>query len=77
MKKLPGRPVRQDKDNSKVASSEKGTKPGETRKTYIVNIDIADKIEKIAERRGVSIKGVVHDALSFAVAKHEQLYGKL
>lgn len=71
----PGRPARSDKDNKNAPSSEKGTKPGEKRKSYIVNSDIADKIDAIAHWNRVNIKDVVNEAFSDRVAKYERKNG--
>ena len=57
-----GRKPRTDKDNKKVSAAEKGTKPGEMRKTYLVNIDLAEQIEAIAHWDRKSIKEIVNKA---------------
>ncbi len=59
-----GRKPRVDKDNKNATAAEKGTKPGETRKTYLVNKGIAEQIEAIAYWDRESIKDVVNRALS-------------
>lgn len=68
-------PKRKDKDNATAPSAEKGTKPGDARKTYIVSIALADKLEGIAWQDRTSIKNVVNDALAAHVAKWEKKNG--
>lgn len=75
-KALPvGRPARKDKDNTQVPSIEKGTKPGEKRKTYIVNSDLADKVDAIAYWDRTRVKHVVNDAFTWIVNKWEKANG--
>lgn len=57
-----GRKPRLDKDNKNVSAAEKGTKPGEMRKTYLVNMDLAEQIESIAHWDRKSIKEIVNKA---------------
>jgi len=74
--KLPaGRPSRTDKDNRIVPSSERGTLPGEKRKTYIVNTLLADKIDAIAFWDRTSVKEVVKDAFTDKINKYEKKNG--
>ena len=75
--KSPGRPARTDKDNKTAVSAEKGTKPGEKRKTYIVQADLADKIDAIAYWDRVSIKDVVNDAFTDKVKTYEKKNGSV
>ena len=72
---IAGRPPRTDKDNSTAPSAEKGTKPGEKRKTYIVKSELADKIDAIAHWDRVGIKDVVNDAFSAKVTSYEKKNG--
>ncbi len=72
-----GRPKRQDKDNTLASSSEKGTIPGDKRKTYIVNSESAAKIEAIAYWDRRSIKEVVNDAFSKYINEWERKNGKV
>ncbi|HMI79420.1 MAG TPA: hypothetical protein VK484_11545 [Ferruginibacter sp.] len=72
-----GRPVRTDKDNKTVSSVEKGTKPGEKRKAYIVNSELAGKIDAIAYWDRVNIKDVVHEAFTDRVTKYEKKNGSV
>lgn len=74
MKSKAGRPASKTKDNKSVSSVEKGTKPGEKRKTYIVNIDLADKINQIAQYDKKQVKEVVDEAFKDMVAKYEARY---
>jgi hypothetical protein len=59
-----GRKPRPDKDNKNASAAEKGTKPGEMRKTYLVAIDTAADLEAIAYWERETIKDVVNRALS-------------
>lgn len=70
-----GRPRRKDKDNTKARSAEKGTKPGEMRKTYLVKIGTADKLERIAYWDRRKVKDVVNDALAAYVTLWEKRNG--
>ena len=70
-----GRPPRPDKDNKAVPSVEKGTLPGDKRKTYIVNIALADQIDAIAHWDRVSVKDVVQEAFTDKVKKYEKKNG--
>lgn len=72
-----GRPPSLEKDNKAVPSVEKGTKPGEKRKTYIVGIGLADKIDAIAYWQRDSVKDVVKEAFTDRVAKYEKKNGPL
>lgn len=72
-----GRPARKDKDNKAAPSVERGTKPGEKRKTYIVNIALADKVEAIAEQRNVPVKNVVNEFFKYMVQQYEKMHGPL
>ena len=67
-----GRPKSTLKGNSNVPGAKKGTKPGNKRKTYIVNIDLSEKIEEIAHQERTTVKNVVHDAFSSRVDKWEK-----
>ncbi|HMK03683.1 MAG TPA: hypothetical protein VK489_05810 [Ferruginibacter sp.] len=68
-------PARTDKDNKAAISSEKFTKPGEKRRTYIVDIALSDKIDAIAHWDRVDIKDVVNEAFTGHVAKYEKKNG--
>ena len=72
-----GRPKRTDKDNTKVPGRERGTKPGETRKGYIVNIELADQIDAIAFWDHKKIKDAVQEAFTDYVVKWEKKNGPL
>ena len=72
-----GRPKRADKDNESAPSAEKGTKPGEARKTYLVNIEIAEKLEAIAYWDRKTIKEVVGEAIGGYVAAYEKKNGAI
>lgn len=66
-----GRPKRPDKDNTQVPGRERGTKPGETRKGYIVSKELAGKIDAIAFWSHKKIKDAVQEAFTDYVAKWE------
>lgn len=70
-----GRPKREDKDNASAPSAEKGTKPGEMRKTYLVSKQLDDKINAIAYWERKTVKEVVNEALSNYVAGYEKKNG--
>ena len=72
-----GRPPRTDKDNKAVPSGERGTLPGEKRKTYIVNSELANKIDAIAYWNRTSVKEVVKDAFTEKVKKYEKKNGAI
>jgi hypothetical protein len=72
-----GRPKREDKDNANAPSAEKGTKPGEMRKTYLVSKQLDDKINAIAYWDRKTVKEVVNDALSNYVAGYEKKNGEV
>jgi hypothetical protein len=72
-----GRPPRTDKDNKSVPSGERGTLPGEKRKTYIVNTELANKIDAIAYWDRTSVKEVVKDAFTEKVKKYEKKNGTI
>lgn len=72
-----GRPHRTDKDNKNAPSVERGTKPGDRRKTYIVNSELAKKIDAIAYWDRISVKDVVNDAFSAKVSKYEKKNGTI
>ena len=76
-RKTAGRPTRTDKDNKTAASAEKGTIPGDKRKTYIVQGELADKIEAIAHWDRVSIKQVVQEAFTDKVNSYEKQNGPI
>ena len=72
-----GRPKRTDKDNTKVPSSERSTKLGDKRKTYIVDITLSEKIDEIAHLERTSVKTVVHEAFTNHVDNWESKNGKI
>lgn len=72
-----GRPPRKDKDNKQVPSSERWTLPGEKRKTYIVNTELADQIDNIAHTDRTKVKDEVYKAFTAHVAKWVKKNGPL
>jgi hypothetical protein len=70
-----GRQKRTDKDNETAPAAERGTLPGEGRKTYIVKNDLAGKIEGIAKKENSNIKDVVNTAFGDLVSKYEKKHG--
>jgi hypothetical protein len=71
------RPKRSDKDNEKVSSAEKGTKPGEARKTYILPVDLIDKTAEIAYIDRKYEKEVIAEALQKYIAAYEKKNGEI
>lgn len=71
----PGRPKRTDKDNEAAPSAERGTKPGETRKTYLVTKELDGKVNKIAYWDRRTVKEVINEALSNYIAAWEKKNG--
>jgi len=70
-----GRPKREDKDNASAPSAEKGTKPGEMRKTYLVSKQLDDKINAVAYWDRRTVKEVVNEALNNYIAGYEKKNG--
>ena len=70
-----GRPKRTDKDNEVAPSAEKGTKPGDMRKTYLVAKKLDDKITTIAYWDRKTVKEVINEALSGYIASWEKKNG--
>lgn len=75
--KAVGRPKDHDKDNKVATSAERNTLPGERRKTYIVNIELSEKISEIAHQDRTTVKSVVNDAFICMVDKWESEKGTL
>lgn len=72
-----GRPKRSDKDNEAAPSAERGTKPGEARKTYLVNKQLAEKLEDIAYWDRKTMKEVIGESMAAYVASWEKKNGKV
>ena len=72
-----GRPPRTDKDNKTAVSAEKGTMPGDKRKTYIVKEEHAAKIDAIAYWEQTTVKEVVNDAFATKINKYEKENGAI
>lgn len=68
-----GRPKVSTKITAKA--SEEGTKPGETRATFIVSKEILDKLKAMAYWDRMMIKDVVNNALEGAIANYEKKNG--
>lgn len=68
-----GRPRTQTKTIER--SSQEGTKPNETRATFIVNEETLDKLKGIAYWDRLLIKEVVNQALDRAVKDYEKKNG--
>jgi DUF1680 family protein len=58
------------------SESERGTLLGETRATFIVNIELLEKIKAIAYQDRKSYKAVLHRALADLVESYEKKNGK-
>ena len=76
-KKNVGRPFRKDKNNVDAPSAEKGTMPGDRRKTYIVKAEHAEKIDAIAFWERTTVKEVVNDAFAEKITKFEKVNGAI
>ncbi len=76
-KKPRGRPKRTDKDNTSVPAPERGTLPGEKRKGYIVNEQLADKIDATAYWDRIKIKDAVKNAFTDYINKWQKKNGPL
>jgi hypothetical protein len=72
-----GRPPRLDKVNKFASAAEKGTMPGETRKTYLVNIGLAEKIEAIAKYKYTTVKETMREAMAEYIARYEKKNGEV
>lgn len=57
------------------SAAEKGTKPGDMRKSYLVNIEQANKIDAIAYWDRQSVKEVVGEAFDDRIKKYEKKSG--
>lgn len=66
-----GRPRRADKDNTKVPAAERGTKPGEARKTYLVNIEQAAELDRIAYMQRKKVKECLAEALQAYIDRNK------
>lgn len=70
-----GRPRTNLKEVTKA--SEEGTRPGETRATFILRQDTLDKLKAIAYWERLLIKDVVTTAIDEAIAKYEKKHGEV
>ena len=75
--KTVGRPPRTDKDNKTVVAAERGTMPGDKRKTYIVKEEHAAKIDAIAFWEQTTVKEIVNDAFVTKINKYEKENGAI
>ncbi|HYH15272.1 MAG TPA: hypothetical protein VD794_08630 [Flavisolibacter sp.] len=70
-----------EKTTNEMAKEEsaktKGLKEGEERRTYIVNADVAEKLDAIAYWDRLTIKEVVNTALADYAAKYEKKNGPI
>jgi hypothetical protein len=71
------RPKRSDKDNEKVSSAEKGTKPGEARKTYILPVELIEKAAEIAYIDRKYEKEIIGEALHKYIVAYEKKNGEI
>ena len=74
-KKKAGRPKTSTREV--VKSSQEGTKPNETRATFIVNEELLDKLKAMAYWDRALIKDVINSALQQAVDKYENKNGQI
>ncbi len=77
MKKAQKPVGRPSKGKQPKTSAEVGTKQGDMRKTYIVNIDQAEKIEAIAYWDRQTVKEVVGEAFDDRIKKFEKKNGTI
>lgn len=66
-----------EKKQAEESASKKGTKPGETRATFIVKEEDLDKLKAIAYWERLLIKDVVEDALLEAIKNYERKNGAI
>jgi hypothetical protein len=59
------------------SSSKAGTKPNETRATFIINEDVLEKLKAIAYWERILIKDVIHEAFKEAITNYEKRNGKI
>ncbi|MES2389887.1 MAG: hypothetical protein V4543_17935 [Bacteroidota bacterium] len=64
-----------EKEPVKAASS--GTKPNETRATFIVNEDLLEKLKAIAYWDRMLIKDVINNALAESVSRYQDRHGEI
>lgn len=69
--------VRKEPKNEHQNSSKSGTKENETRATFIINEELLENLKAIAYWERKTIKEVLNNALSTAVAKYENKNGKI
>lgn len=74
-KETRGRPRENFKEITK--SSQEGTKPNETRATFIVREDLLDKLKAVAYWDRRLIKDLVNEALQEAIDKYEAKNGEI
>ncbi len=74
-KKNVGRPKSSTKDHTSAPSAERGTAAGYMRKSYLVNIDTANKMDSIAYWDRKTIKETVEEAMSHYVGAWEKKNG--
>ncbi len=72
------KPVGRPRTNLKEvgSESERGTLEGETRATFIVNIELLEKVKAIAYQERKAYKAVVHKALGDFIEWYEKKNGK-
>jgi hypothetical protein len=58
-------------------SVERGTKPGETRATFIVRKEIVKKLQYMKLVSGVAVKDIVNEALEAQISKWENINGPI
>lgn len=70
--------TKKDSSNGEaIKSTKEGTKPNETRATFIVDEDTLDKIKAISYWERLLIKEVITDAFKDAITKYESIHGEL
>lgn len=72
-----GRPPRKDKDNKAAPAAERGTKPGEMRKTVLVNIEKYRQLTLIAYHERIKEKEVLDEAITAYIEKYIKEHGPI
>jgi hypothetical protein len=70
-----GRHIKLDKEPSE--SSTKGAKQGEGRKTYLVDLDLAAKIDQVAYIERKTVKEVINEMMSNYIKSYEKKNGPI
>lgn len=72
-----GRPPRKDKDNKAAPAAERGTKPGEMRKTVLVNKEKYSQLALIAYHERIKEKEALDEALTAYIDQYIKQHGPI